>query len=75
MSIIEISILECDEGKLSRVGLGADLNEEPPEGVSEEEFRLFQLKELFRSALRETCGDKYRLDITRRGKVPDGLPH
>lgn len=68
-TIIEIEITRCEEGRVVRKALGVDLNDHP------EDQHLYFIKELFRSALRELYGDECRIDITRRGKVPDGLPH
>lgn len=33
------------------------------------------LEDLFNAALSELFGEEYRADVTRTGKVPDGLPH
>ena len=69
-AIIEIELSYVSEGRIHRKALGAKLYE-----AENENQQVFLLKELFRSVLRETYDDRYRLDIIKRPEAPSGLPH
>lgn len=50
--------------------------DDPPEGVDIDEYCIFRIADLFRSALLVLDPDaRYRLDITKRPEQDDGLPH
>lgn len=52
-------------------GLGFNTEDFPE--LQEEHHHIFYLTELFRAALRELYGDKYRLDILERCEVEQGF--